>query len=392
MDENRGLLGELHDSREHAAELIRAKLGAVTAQIQDLAARITSDAQTVLPPDLEVLFPLAPFAARLQAMSVPATEAAPIRALGLETLRSLDAGRAQSSVLQELLRSLDGWCGPRGIVVFRDGQVAGWAGAGFAAGDPVRNWRGAIADSGVFGHVVDGIPVITNISGDPLLTSWLPGPDARVLVVPMTLRGKVVGALLALEGPDALDTVVVQLLTYVVGLMLETLSVRPEPVAALAEPLDLTAPAEEELPEPEAPAEETPEFPTAAEELLEAEQPTVPPGEMAPPASGETVRLVMPPPQAPPMVVPRSPEDERKHEEARRFARLLVSEIRLYNEQVVQDGKQNRDIYLRLREDIDRSREMFEQRVSAEVRAQNNYFYDELVRILADGDPDALGL
>jgi hypothetical protein len=35
---------------------------------------------------------------------------------------------------------------------------------------------------------------------------------------------------------------------------------------------------------------------------------------------------------------------------------------------------------------------MYEQRVSSEVRAGSNYFHDELVRILADGDPDALGL
>ena len=84
-------------------------------------------------------------------------------------------------------------------------------------------------------------------------------------------------------------------------------------------------------------------------------------------------------------------EDERKHEEARRFARLLVSEISLYNEQAVQAGKISRDIYQRLKEDIDRSREMYEQRVSADVRANTNYFHDELVRILADGEADALG-
>ena len=105
-----------------------------------------------------------------------------------------------------------------------------------------------------------------------------------------------------------------------------------------------------------------------------------------------TVQLrvpVAPPPAAPPV---RSPEEVRRHEEAKRFARLLVSEIRLYNEQAVQTGKLARDIYKRLKEDIDRSREMYEHRVPAEVRANSNYFYDELVRILADGDQDALGL
>jgi hypothetical protein len=84
-------------------------------------------------------------------------------------------------------------------------------------------------------------------------------------------------------------------------------------------------------------------------------------------------------------------EEEAQQEEARRFARLLVSEIKLYNEERVERGREAGDLYQRLQEDIDRSREMFDKRISAEVRAQNDYFQDELVRILADGDPDLLG-
>ena len=80
------------------------------------------------------------------------------------------------------------------------------------------------------------------------------------------------------------------------------------------------------------------------------------------------------------------------HEEARRLARLLVSEIRLYNEDQVEEGRRNRDIYSRLRDEIDRSRKMFEERVSPDVRAARDYFTEELIRRLADGDPDALGM
>ena len=71
---------------------------------------------------------------------------------------------------------------------------------------------------------------------------------------------------------------------------------------------------------------------------------------------------------------------------------LLVSEIKLYNEEQVERGRESSDIYQRLREDIDRSREMFEKRISAEVRERQDYFQDELVRVLADGDPDLLGM
>jgi hypothetical protein len=85
-------------------------------------------------------------------------------------------------------------------------------------------------------------------------------------------------------------------------------------------------------------------------------------------------------------------EDTKKHDEARRFARLLVSEIKLYNEPKVDAGRRNRDLYDRLKEDIDRSRQMYDERIAEDVRKQSNYFYDELVRILADGDANALGL
>ncbi|HWW61632.1 MAG TPA: hypothetical protein VN181_09710, partial [Thermoanaerobaculia bacterium] len=85
-------------------------------------------------------------------------------------------------------------------------------------------------------------------------------------------------------------------------------------------------------------------------------------------------------------------EDAKKHDEARRFARLLVSEIKLYNEAKVDQGRKNRDLYERLKEDIDRSRQMYDERIVEDVRKTSNYFYDELVRILADGNADALGL
>jgi outer membrane biosynthesis protein TonB len=85
-------------------------------------------------------------------------------------------------------------------------------------------------------------------------------------------------------------------------------------------------------------------------------------------------------------------EDEKRyHNEARRFARLLVSEIKLYNEQKVRDGRDAGDLYDRLREDIDRSRQMYDKRVRPEVSNRYDYFHHELVQMLAEGDPSKLG-
>lgn len=80
------------------------------------------------------------------------------------------------------------------------------------------------------------------------------------------------------------------------------------------------------------------------------------------------------------------------HEEARRLARLLISEIKLYNEEQVEEGRRNKDLYHRLREDIDRSRQIYEERVHESVKATVDYFQQELIRSLAGGDPRALGI
>lgn len=86
------------------------------------------------------------------------------------------------------------------------------------------------------------------------------------------------------------------------------------------------------------------------------------------------------------------PEEERRlHNDARRFARLLVSEIKLYNEKKVLEGRQGHDLYDRLKEAIDRSREMYDKRVQPPVAARFDYFHYELVNSLGEGDAARLG-
>ncbi len=86
-----------------------------------------------------------------------------------------------------------------------------------------------------------------------------------------------------------------------------------------------------------------------------------------------------------------SDDERRPHSDARRFARLLVSEIKLYNEQKVYTGRESGDIYEVLREAIDRSREMYDKRVQPDVAAKFDYFHYELVNNLAEGDEEKLG-
>jgi hypothetical protein len=78
-------------------------------------------------------------------------------------------------------------------------------------------------------------------------------------------------------------------------------------------------------------------------------------------------------------------------EEARRLARLLVSEIKLYNEEQVEEGRRNRDLYKRLKDDIEHSREVYNGRVDPRA-LDHDFFREALVRVLAGGDPNALGV
>ena len=116
------------------------------------------------------------------------------------------------------------------------------------------------------------------------------------------------------------------------------------------------------------------------------------------PGTAPTGQVQAPPmaPAAPrrpatPEVRAMSPEEQKAHDDARRFARLVVSEIKLYNEAKVSEGRQTRDIYERLKEDIERGRQMYNDRVATAVRETTDYFQDELVRILGGGDAATLG-
>ena len=80
---------------------------------------------------------------------------------------------------------------------------------------------------------------------------------------------------------------------------------------------------------------------------------------------------------------------DRMRRDAQRFSRRLVSEIKLYNESRVADGRQNHDLYDQLREDIDRSRAMYDK--ANDSLADRDYFHEAVVEILCDGDAAVLG-
>ena len=86
-----------------------------------------------------------------------------------------------------------------------------------------------------------------------------------------------------------------------------------------------------------------------------------------------------------------SPAADDDAQGARRYARLLVSEIKLYNEGAVRVGRERHDLSRRLNAEIDRARKLYEERIPSSVRDREAYFQQELVQTLAGGDPTLLG-
>ena len=86
-----------------------------------------------------------------------------------------------------------------------------------------------------------------------------------------------------------------------------------------------------------------------------------------------------------------SAEDADTHRKAQRFARLLVDEIKLYNQAKVAEGRRNKDLYDRLKEDIEKSRSTFQKRYGNTAAASGDYFQKEVVRSLAEDDYSVMG-
>jgi hypothetical protein len=91
-----------------------------------------------------------------------------------------------------------------------------------------------------------------------------------------------------------------------------------------------------------------------------------------------------------PAVRAAASDAERADEAARRYARLLVGEIKLYHEAAIVAGRRERDLAGRLSSEIAHARAMYRERVPQELLRETDYFDEELVRTLAGGDASLL--
>jgi hypothetical protein len=149
-----------------------------------------------------------------------------------------------------------------------------------------------------------------------------------------------------------------------------------------------------EPPQSVAPVFETEPASPVVEPPVEVVPPTPPPAPIEPPPPVAVAEIAPPSPPAAPAgfdTSQLSEAEQKVHKDAKRFAKILVSEIELYNKSKVAEGRKNHDLYKRVKSDIDRSRQTFEKRFGKVLSKQFDYFHDELVKALAMGDPAVLG-
>ncbi len=73
------------------------------------------------------------------------------------------------------------------------------------------------------------------------------------------------------------------------------------------------------------------------------------------------------------------------HERAKRLARLIISDIILYNQAKIEEGIKNDTLFDLLAEDIEVARRYYEKHVDPAVDREANYFDLGLVDILVKG-------
>ena len=446
--------GHLEDSlRREIESYLESRLGAVKQEITTLQSLLNEsltnflDRQTDVQMEGSLVASITEHlhAAHERGVELAASESSRAKAssdmaIVKSAITEINDQKSQADILKALVNRASSFAPRVAFFVIKGEQATGWRGRGFegTVGDEaIQQISLPLSADTVVGSAAKGLATWSGGAGshseDHMLVNRLgEEPAQRIVTIPLVVRGRAVAVLYADSAgldSESINLEALETLVTVSGMAVELLSAsrtapkkvaEEAPAPAPAEPEPAYAPASEyaaELPAPEPSfsGAETIEsyqpepMPVEPESFVEAVPVDEPAGvfdetPQPAPVVEETPAWTVPTepePAAPPRrryghdaelpVEVHGEEERRLHNDARRFARLLISEIKLYNEQKVAEGRSEHDLYDRLREYIDRSREMYDKRVKAEVAARYDYFHGELVNTLAEGDASKLG-
>lgn len=78
------------------------------------------------------------------------------------------------------------------------------------------------------------------------------------------------------------------------------------------------------------------------------------------------------------------PNNTPEHEAARRLARIIVSDIALYNPARIKEVLQGGNFYETLKEEMEEGRKLYNERVSALIRSHTDYFHEAIESFIKD--------
>ncbi len=330
----------------------------------------------------------------LEALPIQESEAAAPRETSsalVQAVASIHSGSTQKEILRALLQAGSAHCSRIALFVVKAGVASGWQSRGFGDDESTSNFTLDL-NSGPAAHAYQNrVATPGNVAEmDARFVEQFGSPaNEQVLILPLTLKDKV-AALIYADGGDSnrLDSAALELLVIATSAWLEVTSLRKQ---AAAKP-DREA----------APGVERPAPPSSVQTVSSFSDPFashapkhVPASPEPQPQPAEVVEVDAPVHAAAAAATDPwaglSAEDADVHRKAQRFARLLVDEIKLYNQAKVAEGRRNKDLYDRLKEDIDKSRGTFQKRYGSTVAASADYFQHELLRSLAEDDVAVMG-
>jgi hypothetical protein len=86
-----------------------------------------------------------------------------------------------------------------------------------------------------------------------------------------------------------------------------------------------------------------------------------------------------------------SAEEQELHRRANRVAKVSMQDIKMLRPEQVRLGRENKDICIRLKDDIEKAHREYDRRFKPIMDHPVDYFYRWMVEILAEGDANALG-
>ena len=86
-----------------------------------------------------------------------------------------------------------------------------------------------------------------------------------------------------------------------------------------------------------------------------------------------------------------TPEEQELHRRANRVAKVSMQDIKMLRPEQVRLGRENKDICIRLKDDIEKAHREYDRRFKPIMDHPVDYFYRWMVEILAEGDAAAIG-